>query len=99
MRRLLAMVDGFLSNIPEGFYNGRCDADKLQEAIDTGAFLVDVREESEFADGAIPGAINIPIRTLMQNLDQIPQDQPVVTYCASGHRAAHGQRPAAHGGL
>jgi rhodanese-related sulfurtransferase len=84
---LLAAVDGFLSSIPEGFYSVGA-VDKLQEAIDNGAVLVDVREESEFADGAVPGAINIPIRTLTANLDQIPQDQPVVVYCASGHRAA-----------
>lgn len=83
----LAAVDTFLTNIPEGFYSVGA-ADKLQEAIDSGAVLIDVREESEFADGAIPGALNIPLRTLGQNLDQIPADQPVVVYCASGHRAA-----------
>ncbi len=87
MRQLLAAVDAYLSNIPEGFYSIGA-VEKLQEAIDNGAVLIDVREESEFADGAIPGAVNIPIRTLAQNLDQIPQDQPVVVYCASGHRAA-----------
>jgi rhodanese-related sulfurtransferase len=84
---LLAQVDAFLSGIPEGFY-GAGDVAKLQEAIDVGAFLLDVREESEFAEGAIPGAVNVPIRTLLQNLDKIPTDQPVVAYCASGHRAA-----------
>ncbi|MEZ4674935.1 MAG: rhodanese-like domain-containing protein [Caldilineaceae bacterium] len=49
--------------------------------------LIDVREESEYAEGHIPGAINIPIHTLAQNLDKIPTDQPVMVYCASGHRA------------
>lgn len=84
---LLAQVDGFLSNIPEGF-NSAGDVEKLQAAMDAGAVLIDVREESEFAEGAITGAVNIPIRTLMQNLDQVPTDQPVIVYCASGHRAA-----------
>ncbi len=84
---LLAQVDGFLSAIPEGFYSVGA-VEKLQEAMDNGAFLVDVREESEFAEGAITGAINVPIRTLVANLDQIPTDQPVIVYCASGHRAA-----------
>ena len=50
--------------------------------------LIDVREESEYAEGHIPGAVNIPIRTLADNLDKIPTDQPVMVYCASGHRAA-----------
>jgi rhodanese-related sulfurtransferase len=84
---LLAAVDGFLAAIPEGYYS-LGTVEKLQEAIDNGAVLIDVREESEFAEGAIAGAINIPLRTLVANLDQIPQDQPVVTYCASGYRSA-----------
>ncbi len=84
---LLAQVDGFLSSIPEGYYSVGT-VEKLQEAMDAGAMLVDVRETSEFDQGAITGAVNIPIRTLMQNLDQIPTDQPVIVYCASGHRAA-----------
>ena len=84
---LVANVDAFLSAIPEGYYSIGA-VDKLQEAMDNGAVVIDVREESEYAEGAIPGAINIPIRTLIQNLDQVPTDQPVIVYCASGHRAA-----------
>ena len=84
---LLKTVDGFLSAIPDGFYSVGA-VDKLQEAIDNGAVLVDVREEKEYADGAIPGAVNIPIRTLVANLDKVPTDKPVIVYCASGHRAA-----------
>ncbi|NJN19487.1 MAG: rhodanese-like domain-containing protein [Oscillochloris sp.] len=57
--------------------------------LDTGSVtLIDVREPSEFAEGHIPGSINIPIRTLGENLDQIPTDQPVVLSCASGLRAS-----------
>ncbi len=84
---LLAQADGFLSSIPEGYYSVG-SVEKLQEAVDAGAILLDVREEKEFAEGAITGAINVPIRTLIQNLDTIPTDQPVIVYCASGHRAA-----------
>lgn len=82
-----AVVDGFLSTIPEGYYS-LGTVEKLQEALDNGAVLVDVREEKEYADGAITGAVSVPLRTLVQNLDQVPQDQPVVVYCASGFRAA-----------
>lgn len=84
---LLAAVDEFLSNMPEGFY-ALGTVEKLQGALETGATLIDVREASEYADGHIAGAIDIPIRTLAQSLDQIPTDQPVVVYCASGFRAA-----------
>jgi len=84
---MLAAVDAFLSAIPEGFYAIGV-VEKLQEAIDNGAILIDVREESEVAQGAIPGALHIPLRTLIANLGQVPQDKPLVVYCASGHRSA-----------
>lgn len=84
---LLAAVDEFLSNIPEGFY-ALGTVEKMQGAMDAGATVIDVREESEYADGHIAGAVDIPIRTLAQNLDQIPTDATAVVYCASGFRAA-----------
>ncbi|MCS6828802.1 MAG: rhodanese-like domain-containing protein [Caldilinea sp.] len=84
---MLAAVDAFLSAIPEGFY-AIGTVEKLQEAIDNGAVLIDVREDSEVAQGAIPGALHIPLRTLIANLDQIPKDKPLVAYCASGYRSA-----------
>jgi rhodanese-related sulfurtransferase len=86
---LLEAVDSFLNNIPEGFY-AVGTAEKLETMMDaTDVFLIDVREESEVAEtGMIPGAVHIPLRTVAQNLDQIPTDQPVVIYCKSGFRAA-----------
>lgn len=33
----------------------------IDEAIDTGAFFVDVRSEGEFAEATIPGAVNLPL--------------------------------------
>ena len=83
----LAAVSEFLTNIPEGWLS-LGTPEKLQEVIDVGAQLVDVREPSEFEGGAIPNALSIPIRTIGANLDQIPMDTPVVVYCASGFRAA-----------
>ncbi len=83
----LAAADEFLANVPEGYFSVG-DAEKMQAAMDNGAFVIDVREESEFGEGHIAGAVNIPIRTLASNADQIPTDQPVIVYCASGHRAA-----------
>lgn len=55
---------------------------------DKPPFLVDVREAAEIEkDGYIEGAVHIPIRDLLKNLDKLPaQDQPIVIYCASGHR-------------
>jgi rhodanese-related sulfurtransferase len=52
--------------------------------------LIDVREKFEYQSGHIPSAINIPLRTLSQNLDQIPRDRPVILSCSTGYRSAIG---------
>ncbi|MEI8114631.1 MAG: rhodanese-like domain-containing protein, partial [Bacteroidia bacterium] len=56
--------------------------------------IIDVRSPQEFAGGAYPGAINIPLDDLMQNLDVIGKNaaREVVVYCASGGRSAYAQR-------
>ncbi|MFP4634736.1 MAG: rhodanese-like domain-containing protein [Nitriliruptoraceae bacterium] len=77
----------YASTIPDGWMN-EGDTEAFKEALEVdGAVLIDVREESEFAEGHIPGAVNIPIRTLGDNLSAIPTDQPVWVVCASGWRA------------
>lgn len=47
-----------------------------------------MREVSEYEEGHIPGAVNIPLRTVAANLDKIPTDRQVYVYCKSGFRAA-----------
>ena len=86
---LLAAVDGFLSTIPEGFLSVG-NLEKFTDAVDNGSFVVDVRTAGEYDAGYIDvgEVLNVPLRTLAQNLDQIPSDQPVLVYCKSGHRAA-----------
>ena len=84
---MLDAVDGFLSTIPEGWLSAG-DAAKVTEAMDVGAFILDVRTAAENAEGQIPGATNVPLRTLPLNLDQIPTDTQVISYCSSGFRAA-----------
>ena len=48
--------------------------------------LIDTRTPEEFAFGAIPGAVNIPVDQLCDNLDKVPRNKPVVVYCAVGLR-------------
>jgi phage shock protein E len=56
--------------------------------IDQEHLLVDVRTPEEYAAGHIPGAVNIPLQSLSERMDEISGDQPVVLYCQSGNRSA-----------
>jgi rhodanese-related sulfurtransferase len=83
-----ALVDNYLSSLPENYY-AISQVDGLKSLIGSGnVLIVDVREATEYADGHIPGAINIPLRTMAKNLDKLPTDRPVVVTCASGLRAS-----------
>jgi rhodanese-related sulfurtransferase len=81
----------FITALPadQGFYTVKADVLNGM-LVENPPFIVDVREASEIAEnGYITGAINIPVRELLKNLDKLPaQDQKIVVYCASGHRAA-----------
>ena len=80
----------FLTNMPADFYTIKGDVLNAQITAGNAPFIIDVREPAELeANGYIKGAVNLPVRTLLQNLDKLPAlDQPVVVYCAIGHRGA-----------
>jgi len=80
----------YLNNIPSDFNSITVQTVKAKLDAGEKVFILDVREENEFAAGRIPGAVNIPIRTLSRNLDRLPaKDTPVVLVCKSGMRAAY----------
>ena len=60
----------------------------VHEALKAGPdfVLLDVRGPKAFAKGHVPGAINIPHRTMTADrLAQYPKDTPFVVYCAGPH--------------
>jgi rhodanese-related sulfurtransferase len=77
----------YLTTMPEGYYTIKAP-DLNTALVENAPFLLDVREAAEVEkDGYIKGAVNIPVRDLLNNLDKLPaKDQPIVIYCASGHR-------------
>ncbi len=64
------------------------DVTTSQLATMEGAVLVDVREDDEWARGAIPGARHIPLGDLAARLEELPRESDIVLYCASGNRSA-----------
>lgn len=45
------------------------------------AVVVDVRTIDAFQKRRIPGAIHLPGNTIAMNLDRLPRDKRIVTYC------------------
>jgi rhodanese-related sulfurtransferase len=65
------------------------------KANDTNSTLiVDVRTPEEFATGAYPGAINIPLDELGERMGELGNNasREIIVYCASGARSAYAQR-------
>ena len=67
-------------------------AGQLQIMMDDGQplQLVDVRTAAEFATGAIPGAVNIPVDDIKgptEELAALDRDVRTVVYCRSGVRS------------
>jgi rhodanese-related sulfurtransferase len=58
---------------------------------DQGAFILDVREQSEWDQFHIPGATLIPLGDLPNRLNEVPKDKTVVVVCRTGHRSAQGR--------
>ena len=54
-----------------------------------GAVLLDVREPDEYADGHIPGSVNLPLSSFDAVEITLPdRNVPVFVYCLSGARSA-----------
>jgi rhodanese-related sulfurtransferase len=49
--------------------------------------LLDVRTAEEFAQGHVPGAINIPLDQLGARTPELKADGEIIVYCLSGGRA------------
>jgi NADPH-dependent 2,4-dienoyl-CoA reductase/sulfur reductase-like enzyme/rhodanese-related sulfurtransferase len=62
------------------------------DALPSNASLLDVRTLEEVEQGAIPGAVTIPLDELRQRIAEVPRDRPLVVYCAVGKRAYFAQR-------
>lgn len=65
------------------------DASGLQQLQARGeVVMIDVRTESEFAQGSIQGAKHLPLHMLPLVADQLENEKPMVLICRSGARSA-----------
>lgn len=63
--------------------------DELLNLLDAKGDLlvIDVRRRSEFASGHVPGAMNIPLAELPEQVSKIPSGWPLAVICAAGYRS------------
>ncbi|MCG7321802.1 FAD-dependent oxidoreductase [Arsenicicoccus bolidensis] len=79
---MLGFVD---ENLAEGLTD-TIQWHEVEAAQREGATVLDVRTPGEFAAGAIPGAVNVPVDEVRERLDEVPEGELVV-HCAVGIRA------------
>ncbi len=61
------------------------DSAGVKRLLDTGAQLVEVLPAAEYAEEHLPGAINIPLKSLdATSAQQLDRAKPVVVYCYDG---------------
>jgi sulfur-carrier protein adenylyltransferase/sulfurtransferase len=81
-RELLQQVRSEISEI---------DATDARDRIESGEpVVVDVREQDEWDEGHIPGAVHVPRGHLESRIERLAPDtaRPIVVYCSAGNRSA-----------
>lgn len=61
---------------------------QLSEDVFSSVTFVDTRDEEQFNQGTIPGAIHIEWREIPSRLDELPEDGMVVLFCNTGSLSA-----------
>jgi rhodanese-related sulfurtransferase len=84
--RFLQIVDDARSRIKE------TDVDTVKQRLDRGEklFLIDVREESEFAKDHLPGATHLGKGIIERDIEERVPDlaTELILYCGGGYRSA-----------
>ena len=73
---MIEMIERFLDKhfFGTGTSSVRPD-EEIAEAIENGAFILDVRTGLEAKRGMVPGATNISLLRLKHHLDELPRQQ------------------------
>jgi CoA-disulfide reductase len=79
------------SNIADGFVE-TVQWHEINEIVQNGGLLIDVRESIERGLGYIEGSINIPLGELRSRLNELPKDQTIYLTCQVGLRGYLGAR-------
>jgi Rhodanese-related sulfurtransferase len=61
---------------------------QIDEEIFNNVLFVDARDEEQFAEETIPGAVHIEWRQVLDRIEEIPSDQKVILFCNTGSLSA-----------
>lgn len=64
--------------------------DDLADAINHGAYVLDVREQEEYDEAHVPGVVLIPLGELEQRINEVEDGSRVFVICRSGARSLKG---------
>ena len=101
MKKYLALL-ALLPTLAMAEYAGEISAkDALKKINDREITAIDVRSPEEFAQGHIPGAINIPHNALDKHQETLAKlrGKPILLYCRSGRRAGMAEAQLAESGF
>jgi rhodanese-related sulfurtransferase len=65
---------------------------KMMAGTPTAITLVDVRDPKEYAEGHIPGAVNIPVSQFAARSNILEKEKKIIVYCNSGGRSYNAYR-------
>ena len=68
-------------------FGGTGNQRSIEDLLNDGGIILDVRTPGEYQSGHIKNSINIPLDTLSSKLDKLDKNKPVITCCASGMRS------------
>lgn len=60
---------------------------EVRGLVESGAYIIDVREPKEFEAGHLKGAHNIPLSEFSGRIAEVPKDIPVYLHCRSSQRS------------
>jgi rhodanese-related sulfurtransferase len=63
------------------------ESEAVPDLVSRGAFLLDIREPQEIAAGHATGALLVPMNQVPNRLSELPNNRPILVYCAAGGRS------------
>jgi len=81
-------------------FGGGTGSVSIDEYLQKGAVVIDVRTEPEFFEGHVEGSKNIPLHIIAEKINDIKRiDKPIITCCRSGARSGSAASILQHHGI